>query len=280
VEKALESILSQETDFPFEIVLGDDCSTDGTTEILESYCERFPKQIVLLKATENLGKITGNGRFNFLRLLENCRGKYIALLEGDDYWTDPKKLQLQFEALENNTDVFLAVHDVQIRHEKTGRKEPLRNDGDRTVFDLASSVGLQSNFHTASFVVPKTLFDNLPDFAISIQSLDILIIALAAIRGPVLRIPRAMAVYRKNLSSVTNNASYKGTRLQLARANLYSHLMSYSPKNRSHFASLKRSHVGLAVKSCINKNNPLKTIVELSKVGYSILRMKGNSVAR
>jgi glycosyltransferase involved in cell wall biosynthesis len=90
----LDGFLSQKTNFPFEIVIHDDCSTDGTREIIEEYSQKFPDIIFPMFQHENQYSKGIRGmmaRFNFPR----CRGKYIALCEGDDYWTDPYKLQKQ-----------------------------------------------------------------------------------------------------------------------------------------------------------------------------------------
>ena len=105
VEEALDSVLMQETDFRVEIIIGDDASTDGTSEVVDRYQQANPYKIKILRSTENLGKYTGNGRLNFIRNLRACRGKFIAPLEADDYWTDPYKLQKQVNYLEANPGV-------------------------------------------------------------------------------------------------------------------------------------------------------------------------------
>jgi len=97
----------QKTTFRFEVVIHDDCSTDGTREIIEEYTAKYPNIIFPMFQTENQYSICKSGmnpRFNFPR----CRGKYIALCEGDDYWTDPLKLQNQVDFLEDNLD-YVAV---------------------------------------------------------------------------------------------------------------------------------------------------------------------------
>lgn len=110
IEDCLEGILMQETDFSFEILLGEDASTDGTREICIEYAKKYPEKIRLfLHERENNIEIGGqpSGRFNFLYNLYSARGKYIALCEGDDYWTDPLKLQKQVEFMEANEEYGL-----------------------------------------------------------------------------------------------------------------------------------------------------------------------------
>lgn len=96
----------QKCNFAFEIVIGDDCSTDRTLQICVEYQKAHPNKIILLSRYKNLGLIE-----NFFEGLNHCRGKYIATCGGDDYWTDPKKLQKQFDFLENNPDYVIAYHD-------------------------------------------------------------------------------------------------------------------------------------------------------------------------
>ena len=96
IEDCLEGILMQETSFSYEILLGEDASTDSTRNICIEYAERYPDKIRLfLHSRENNIEIGGQptGRFNYLYNLYNANGKYIALCEGDDYWTDSLKLQ-------------------------------------------------------------------------------------------------------------------------------------------------------------------------------------------
>ena len=105
IKQCLDSILMQQTQFDFEIVLGDDESTDGTRDICIEYAERYPEKIRLfLHHRENNITVHGNptGRFNYLYNFNQSRGKYIAVCEGDDYWTDPFKLQKQVDFLESH----------------------------------------------------------------------------------------------------------------------------------------------------------------------------------
>ena len=90
IAQAIDSFLMQETDFDFEIIIGEDCSTDDTLKIIKEYKAKYPDIIKLITSESNVGMMT-----NFIRTLEACSGKYIALCEGDDYWTDTLKLQKQ-----------------------------------------------------------------------------------------------------------------------------------------------------------------------------------------
>jgi glycosyltransferase involved in cell wall biosynthesis len=117
IAQAIESILGQRTGFPFEILVGEDESNDGTREIVLGYRERYPQRIgVLLGERSRVIRVDGRatGRRNLLDTLERARGKYVAYLEGDDYWTDPLKLQKQADFLERHPDYSLCGHFVEI----------------------------------------------------------------------------------------------------------------------------------------------------------------------
>ena len=130
IEEAVQSVLEQETHFPFEICLGEDESNDGTREICIRFAQKYPEIIRLfLRHRKDVIHINGRptGRYNFTQTLKAARGKYIALLEGDDRWGDPKKLQIQYDVLEQNPNVAACYHDAfYIRDEKETSETVLR----------------------------------------------------------------------------------------------------------------------------------------------------------
>jgi len=91
IREAIESFLMQETNFKVEILIGEDCSTDGTREIVFDYKKKYPDLIRVITSDPNVGM-----KANGFRTLNAARGKYIALFEGDDYWEDPYKLENKF----------------------------------------------------------------------------------------------------------------------------------------------------------------------------------------
>ena len=111
-QNSIESILSQQTTFDYEIVIGDDYSDDGTREIALKYYETNESKVRLVLSKENYWQQFGP--ILSRELYKSCRGKYIATCEGDDYWTDPFKIQKQVEYLENNTDISLVSHDYSV----------------------------------------------------------------------------------------------------------------------------------------------------------------------
>jgi|WetSurMetagenome_2_1015567.scaffolds.fasta_scaffold08600_3 glycosyltransferase involved in cell wall biosynthesis len=97
IAKAIDSVLMQKTNFSYEIIVGEDGSSDNTLDILISYAKRYPSLVNLIVNKKNIG-----AKANQIKVLEACRGKYIAMLEGDDFWIDPDKLQKQVDFLESN----------------------------------------------------------------------------------------------------------------------------------------------------------------------------------
>jgi glycosyltransferase involved in cell wall biosynthesis len=109
ITQTLDSFLAQKTNFPFEILINDDCSKDGTTQIVESYVQRFPGIVRPFYHSENQ---YSQGRPCTPGIFKHARGKYIAFCEGDDYWTDPLKLQIQVDFLESHPDYVITYHDA------------------------------------------------------------------------------------------------------------------------------------------------------------------------
>ncbi|MFL1012242.1 glycosyltransferase family 2 protein [Flavisericum labens] len=126
IKQCLEGILMQQTTFPFEIILGEDESSDCTRDICIEYAEKYPDKIRLfLRSRKDVIYINGNptGRYNFMENLKACQGKYIAICEGDDYWTDPLKLQKQVDFLETNNYYSICWTKYKISY-KNKEKEP------------------------------------------------------------------------------------------------------------------------------------------------------------
>ena len=110
IRQAIEGVMMQKTDFEFELVIGEDCSQDKTREICFEYQKEYPDKIRVLWWHENVSKFGGNYR----RVTARCRGEYVAICEGDDYWTDSFKLQKQVDVLRQNPNVGLCFTDGKV----------------------------------------------------------------------------------------------------------------------------------------------------------------------
>lgn len=118
IAKCLEGVLMQQVDFPMELIIADDCSIDGTRELCEEYAAKYPERIRLITSDTNLGAVE-----NERRAFRAAKGKYIATCEGDDYWNDPQKLQLQVEFLEAHPDYSVCFHRYKIYYVRDNRYE-------------------------------------------------------------------------------------------------------------------------------------------------------------
>jgi glycosyltransferase involved in cell wall biosynthesis len=107
IKECIESLLNQKTNFDYEIIIAEDFSPDRTAEICKSYAQKFPNKITLIKSEKNFGMIP-----NFIQGLKQCKGKYIAFCEGDDFWIDNKKLQKQVDFLEANPEYVVCYHNI------------------------------------------------------------------------------------------------------------------------------------------------------------------------
>ncbi|WP_051935841.1 glycosyltransferase [Salegentibacter sp. Hel_I_6] len=126
IVEALESILMQEVDFNYEIIIGDDCSSDFTQEILKEYKQKYPEIIQLILHPRRYDEIPG--RTNNMTNLYACRGEYIAMLDGDDYWISKYKLQTQVDFLDKNQDYVLSFHDALFISKEIGFKRYLHSE--------------------------------------------------------------------------------------------------------------------------------------------------------
>ncbi|MBS1550497.1 MAG: glycosyltransferase [Bacteroidetes bacterium] len=115
ISQCLDSVLNQKTDFDFDIILGEDCSKDRTREIVTEYKNRYPDKFRLYLPEKNIGMMEMD-----IATWNLCTGEYIALLNGDDYWTDEYKLQTQADFLDNNPDAVMCYHKARVENETTG----------------------------------------------------------------------------------------------------------------------------------------------------------------
>ncbi len=124
ISRAIESILKQKVNFEYEIVIGEDFSTDQTRNILLKYAEQFPERFKLILHEKNIGAMN-----NQKEVFKKCSGKYIAILEGDDFWLDSEKLQKQVDFLESNNDYIICytrAKSVDEKGKETGKIIPTK----------------------------------------------------------------------------------------------------------------------------------------------------------
>jgi glycosyltransferase involved in cell wall biosynthesis len=231
--KALDSVLEQRTKFPIEIVIGEDCSKDSTLRVAYSYKERYPDVVRVLERSENLGI-----QRNYYETFEQCRGKYIAWLDADDYWTDPEKLAVQVQALESDPSVSACCHyvrwvtkDGEVKRERYPSISP-------------GSYGIEEIIRHNFVPSPSVMFRNgiqrdLPPWYFELApTTDWPIWVLAAMSGRIVLLDRVMADYM-----LTPNSSFmsKGELFWYTTdARFYEHIESILPSKWQRLARAEK----------------------------------------
>lgn len=200
ITQAVESALQQEVSFPYEIVIGEDVSTDRTREIVLALQKKHPDRIrVMLRdaATSERDRARGfGGKTNFVQGLQDCRGEYVALLDGDDYWTDPHKLQKMLDFLESHPECSVAFHDAMMFYEGS--------EASRRFYppDLKEIASLEDMLTTNGFPIPCTamfrakFLGKFPDCFDTVLNGDWMLFVLLAEHGNLGYINEVMAAYR------------------------------------------------------------------------------------
>ena len=199
IRECLEGVFMQKTSFPFEVVIGEDCSTDETRQICKDYKARYPDRINLLTYDKNIG-----AQENAKRTREACRGKYIALCEGDDYWIDPLKLQKQADFLEENSAYAMCFHNSYVKFEHKPDKEiELFNEYAKDSYEITDLFG-KWLVPTASVMFRRSMVPDYPEWLRRAVVGDTPFFILLASQGKLKLLPGIMSVYRRHPEGATN----------------------------------------------------------------------------
>jgi glycosyltransferase involved in cell wall biosynthesis len=204
VAQALESVLGQKASFEWEIVVGDDCSTDGTREILKSYARKHPERIRLLLHPQGLGPhdlgLAGNN--NLMVTYGACRGEYVALLDGDDYWTDDSKLEKQVRFLDTHPSCSLCCHAVAVEYsgERGRHWDPVIGVSPKEICSIEDILRLDTKpeMPQPSMMIRRRSLRKFPDWFNGMFNSDYALQVLLAERGNVGFLSDCMAVHRKH----------------------------------------------------------------------------------
>jgi len=181
IEEALDSFLMQNTDFPFEIVVDDDCSSDNSVELIKKYIKKYPTLMSTRLREKNVGMMP-----NDIGNIQRAKGEYIAFCEGDDYWTDADKLQIQLDLMMENPECFLSFHpaDEVMDDKLTGRAYATHEAENRVFTDIEMIRRIGASFcPTASMVIRREVMDPIPDFYTTAPVGDVFIQLLASLNG-------------------------------------------------------------------------------------------------
>jgi hypothetical protein len=189
IRETLDGFLAQQVDFPFEVVVADDASTDATASIVAEYAAAHPDVFRPILRSENVGV-----QANLVGALQASRGRYVALCEGDDYWTDVTKLARQVALLEARPEVSVCFHRVQVR--RPGEPDTLF-PAREVLEDPSLSRLLHENFIQTNSVV----YRRLPDYSSvphDVLPLDWYLHVMHALTGSIAALPEVMSVYRRH----------------------------------------------------------------------------------
>lgn len=220
VRDCLDGFLAQKTDFPFEILIYDDASTDSTPEIIMEYALKYPTVFKPTYYTEN-NYSKGLGFVGLYTGIKEARGKYVAYCEGDDYWTDEQKLQKQVDFLEANPQYAICAHETTIRNEDFPQLDGQLYSAFRDNLLLSPSTGrfsfddtLTGNIFHISSLMYKNREIELPRWLPTVSACDMVLYMLLAREGDIYVLPEVMSVYHGHSNSLTSSFSEYGTAIR------------------------------------------------------------------
>jgi len=192
ISKAVDSAMMQETSFNYEIIISEDCSTDGTREIVLDYKDRFPEKIHLLLSEENI-----HSNAVVARGIHAATGKYIALLDGDDFWTSPDKLQKQADFLDKHLECSMCFHNAEAFNEDNNQKRWKWTSSIQKEFSTLEDLWRGNFIATCSTMFRNNLFKKIPQWYDSFFPLtDWPLYILLAEQGSIGYINEVMGAYR------------------------------------------------------------------------------------
>jgi len=253
IRECIEGVLAQKTDFPFELIIGEDFSTDGTREIVFEYAKKYPDIIRVITADYNVGA-KANGR----RCIQVARGKYMAICEGDDYWHDPDKLQRQVDILEADPEVSLVATDADALFVKNGRrivsvtKRTGQLDGLDSITDMtAALIKRQINLFACSVCMRSDYYvqlrnKNSYEFSSRFKMGDVQTWWEMSRMGRIVIIPESMATYRV----MKHSASHSPDRMKIFdfyvnSLELHEHYVKKFGYGEDMLNAVRRAHLGV-----------------------------------
>lgn len=215
IAQAINSVLEQKTNFEFRLIIGDDCSTDKTQSIVKDYAQQYPARIKTVLLSEHLGLYHEN-RIG-IQVLKSSTAKYIALLDGDDYWTSPYKLQMQINLLEKNQDCTICFHNAYNLSEDGTQRPYLECWGISPKSRFTLEDILFSNFlPTCSVVFRNRFIEKLPKEFYQVLAGDWFLHVMNAQHGDILYLDEIWGVRRQHKGGLVSGKS----RMEILLANV------------------------------------------------------------
>lgn len=205
ISEALDGMLMQKTDFPFEIIVHDDCSTDSTANILKAYAKKYPTIIKLILQKENQ---YSKGIKPMTLAFEKAAGDYLAISDGDDYWIDPNKLQIQLDEMRKVENCQMSFHSAIDKWEDNSRKDEITTKQAKSnqLFTASEIIKGGGGFcPTTSLILKREVVENLPQWYKKAPFGDYFLQVFGSLKGGALYIDRPMSVYRRNTPGSWSN---------------------------------------------------------------------------
>lgn len=232
IENTLRGFLVQKTDFPIEILIHDDASTDGTADIIRRFEKEYPNIIKSILQTENQysKKISIDSTFNYNR----AKGIYIAICEGDDYWTNEHKLQQQFNFMQRRLDISFTCHNAYI-HDLSNNSKYLFNKKLSTgMYTTKDLLNREWFIPTASLFIRKDALKDLPSWIGLVRSQDLVVEITASIQNNFWYQDELNSVYRKNATGSISSISEKPWNYLILRVFMMKKMFLYVPIKYRH----------------------------------------------
>ena len=206
IRQTLESVAMQKINFSMEFIIADDCSKDGTTAIIEEFISTYPGKVIFLKREKNIGAAV-----NFMEMIGTASGKYVAYMEGDDYWTNPMKLQMQVDFLEKNPGISISSHNSTILL-KSGESYPFNrnkrySDGPYEAVYTVKDYIEKDFFHSSAIVYRRSMLPEWPAWYKNAFGGDYFMVLLLGMNGDIHYINESMSVYRIHGNSISTYSS-------------------------------------------------------------------------
>ena len=200
IDQAIQSVLMQRVDFDIEIIIGEDFSTDRTRAIISEYQERYPEKINPIFRPNNIGM-----KENFIDTLAHCKGEYVAVLSGDDYWIDPYKLQKQADFLDENSDYVLIGHNAIVVDEVKGSSATLVRHNTNSYDVSTKDLMIKNHFSASEVMFRNFLVTEFPDVYYLSTGEDRRLYLLLSRFGKCRVSCDITGVYRKHSNSITGS---------------------------------------------------------------------------
>lgn len=230
IGQAIEGVISQNVNFKIKLLIGEDCSSDNTRNICLQYETKYPDLIELIFTTSN--NMNQNSS-NVFSACINSGAKYIAMCEGDDYWTDPDKLQKQVDFLETNADIGGCFHDVVVVDENNKIIKENYHESHQKMYNQIESLTHGGNYATCSLVFRSLVMKNLPNWFIKAPS-DYTIDLLVTEFGDIAHINETMGAYRIHAGGI-----WQGSKEHINQASLVIRYLACleNPKFKNHYGN-------------------------------------------